>query len=247
MFKRLGVWQRFLALFIFLFFVCFAEPSVSPGWAASITGVARYEGDVPKFKEINMDAEPVCLAKHAEAVYPQTLVLGDGKTMGNVFVHVLSGFPAKDYPVPTEPVVIDQQGCMYIPHVLGVRVGQPVKIMNSDGILHNVHALSKNNQEFNLAMPQFRKETTKVFDKEEFMFAIKCDVHPWMLAWAAVMSHPFFAVTREDGKFTISDLSAGTYEVEAWHEKLGNQKTSVTLSEGETKEIIFTFLPPSTP
>ncbi len=213
--------------------------------AASITGVVRYEGEAPKFKEIKMDADPICLAKHAEAVYPQTLVLGSDKSMGNVFVHVISGFPKKDYPVPAEPVVIDQHGCMYNPHIFGVMVGQPVKIMNPDGTLHNVHALCKNNQEFNLAMPQFRKETTKVFDKEEFMFAIKCDVHPWMLAWAAVMSHPYFSATKEDGKFAIHDLPAGTYEVEAWHEKLGTQKASVTLVEGETQEIQFTFSRPA--
>lgn len=213
--------------------------------AASIKGAARYEGNVPQLKEINMDADPLCQAKHDKTVYSQTLVLGDGNTMGNVFVRISGGVPQKDYPVPAEPVIISQQGCMYTPHVFGVMVGQPVKILNPDGTLHNVHALSKINAEFNIAMPQFRAETSKVFDKEEFMFPIKCDVHPWMLSWAAVMSHPFFAVTQADGQFTIDNLPAGTYEVEAWHEKLGTQKSSVTLAEGETKELNFTFSRPS--
>lgn len=228
-------------IFIGLAVFCFCPTA----HAGSITGIIHYEGDAPQFNEIKMDADPICLGKHTGPVYPQSLVLGEGKTMANVFVHITSGLAQKDYPPVTEPAIISQTGCMYDPHVLGVRSGQPVKILNPDGTLHNVHAMSKVNAEFNLAMPQFRQETTKVFDKEEFMFPIKCDVHPWMLAWVAVMPHPYFAVTKEDGKFTIENLPAGTYEVEAWHEKLGTQKSSITVAEGETKEADFTFSRPS--
>ena len=209
--------------------------------AATITGTVKYNGDAPSFKEIKMDADPICLTHHDKPVLPQTLVLGDGNTMGNVFVHVVGDLAKKAYPVPTEPVTINQKGCMYDPHVIGVRVGQKVKILNPDGTLHNVHAMSKVNPEFNLAMPKFRTETEKTFDKEESMFPIKCDVHPWMGAWIAVLPDPFFGVTKEDGKFAINDLPAGTYEVEAWHEKLGIQKVSVTVAEGETKTADFTF------
>ncbi|OGX28339.1 MAG: hypothetical protein A2705_00960 [Omnitrophica WOR_2 bacterium RIFCSPHIGHO2_01_FULL_52_10] len=218
---------------------------ISPVYAATIVGVVKYDGAAPKFKEIKMDADPLCVEKHTSAVYPQTLVLGEGNTMANVFVHVKSGLPSQAHTAPTEPVVLDQKGCFYEPHVFGVMVGQPVKILNPDGTLHNVHAMSKINPEFNLAMPKFRTETTKVFDKPEFMFAFKCDVHPWMLAWGSVMSHPFFSTTKQDGKFTIDNLPVGTYEIEAWHEKLGTQKASVTLADGEAKEIGFTFSKPS--
>ena len=218
----------------------------SLGRAAAITGTIKYDGDAPTFKEIKMDADPICLTHHDKPVLPQTLVLGPDKTMGNVFVHVVSGIPKKDYPVPAEPVVVDQKGCMYDPHIIGVRVGQKVKILNPDGTLHNVHAMCKTNSEFNLAMPKFRAETEKIFDKEEFMFPIKCDVHPWMGAWVAVMPHPYFNVTKDDGKFTIADLPAGTYDVEAWHEKLGTQKISVTVAEGENKVADFTFKKPET-
>lgn len=218
---------------------------VSAASAASITGVVKYEGKVPKFPQIKMDADPICLTHHTGPVYPQTLVLGDGNTMGNVFVQIKSGLPQKKYPTPTEPVVLNQKGCMYDPHVVGVMVGQPVKILNPDGTLHNVHALCKVNQEFNLAMPQFRKETTHTFNKPEFMFPIKCDVHPWMGAWVAVMPHPFFDVTGADGKFTIANLPAGTYTVEAWHEKLGTRTATVTVGGTESKEVDFTFSRPS--
>ncbi len=215
-----------------------------PAFAATITGTAKFDGEVPKFKEIKMDADLICLSHHKEAVYPQKLVLGEGNTMGNVFVRVASGLAKKDYPVPTQAAVLSQVGCMYDPHVIAIMQGQTLKILNPDGTLHNVHSLSKINPEFNLAMPKFKTETTKVYDKAEFMFAMKCDVHPWMEAWVTVTENPFFNVTKADGKFTIDNLPAGTYDIEAWHEKLGTQKQTVTVAEGETKDLAFTFSKP---
>lgn len=218
---------------------------ISSAQAATVTGMVKYDGEAPKFKEIKMDADPVCLTHHKEAVYPQTLQLGPANEMANVFIRVVSGLSKKDYPAPATEVVLDQKGCMYDPHVLGVMVGQPVKILNPDGTLHNVHAMSKINPEFNLAMPKFRTETTKIFEKSEFMFPIKCDVHPWMVSWVTVMDNPYFAVTKTDGKFSLNDLPAGIYEVEAWHEKLGTQRQSITIADGETKDIVFTFSKPA--
>lgn len=213
--------------------------------AATIQGLVKYEGEAPKFKEIKMDADPICLTHHSQAVFPQTLVLGPNNEVANIFVHITKGVPKGDYPVPPEEVVIDQKGCMYEPHILGVYVGQTVKILNPDGTLHNVHGIPKINPEFNIAMPKFRTEITKVFDKEEFMFPMKCDVHPWMSAWVSVVSHPFFAVTKADGAYTLNNLPAGEYEISAWHEKLGTQTINVTVGEGETKDINFTFSKPS--
>lgn len=235
---RISKTSFILALLSAVFFM-------SPACSATISGVVKYEGAAPKFKEIKMDADPLCLEKHTGSVFPQTLLLGEGNTMANVFVHVKNGLPNQTHTAPTQPVVLTQHGCMYDPHVFGVMVGQPVKILNPDGTLHNVHAMSKVNPEFNLAMPKFRTEATKVFDKAEFMFAFKCDVHPWMLAWGSVMSHPYFATTKQDGKFTIDNLPAGTYAIEAWHEKLGTQTASVTLADGEAKEISLIFSKPS--
>jgi len=218
---------------------------LSSAEAATISGTVKYDGEAPKFKEIKMDADPICLTHHTEAVYPQTLQLGAANEMANVFVHVVGGLAKKAYPAPTTEVVLDQKGCMYDPHVLGLMVNQPMKILNPDGTLHNVHAMTKINPEFNLAMPKFRTETTKTFEKAEFMFPMKCDVHPWMVAWISVMDHPYFSTTKTDGKFSIADLPAGTYEIEAWHEKLGAQKQSVTIADGETKEISFNFSKPA--
>jgi hypothetical protein len=129
---------------------------------------------------------------------------------------------------------------------MGIMVGQQYKILNSDGILHNVHTLPKINKGFNKPMPPTMKETTTSFDKPEGIFNIKCDVHPWMSAYVAVFTHPFFSVTGEDGKFTISGLEPGTYEITAWHEKLGTQTASVTVGAKETKAQDFTFAAPGT-
>lgn len=228
--------------FLFAIFTLLTVCSVD---AATISGTIKFDGEAPKFKEIKMDADPVCVTLHSGPVYPQTLVLGEGNTMGNVFVHIKKGLNQGTYPASTEEVVIDQKGCEYHPHVAGVMAGQSIKVLNPDGTLHNVHVLSKTNPEANIAMPKFRKDISMKFDKPEFMFAMKCDVHPWMGAWLSVMPHPFFTVTKDDGKFTIADLPAGTYEVEAWHEKLGTKSATITVAEGDNATADFTFAAPT--
>jgi plastocyanin len=213
--------------------------------AGTITGTVVYDGKVPSLKPLSVAAEPMCAKKHA-TVPNEALVLGAGNSMANVVVRVVSGLPAgKTWPAPKEPVTMDQVGCQYVPHVMGIMVGQPFKVLNSDGILHNVHALPKVNRPFNMAMPPTRKEATESFAKEEGMFVIKCDVHPWMQSFIGVFSHPFFAVTGPDGKFTIANLPAGTYEVEAWHERLGTQKSTLTVGASDTKTASFKFAPPT--
>ncbi len=215
-------------------------------FAGSITGTVNYDGPVPASmkRPIRMDADPACAKMHDEPSMPEALVLGEGQTLGNVFVHIKSGVAAGGHATPSEPVVLDQRGCKYVPHVVGVMVDQPFKILNSDGLLHNVHSLPKVNTGFNRAMPANVKEADYKFTKEEFMFKIKCDVHPWMGAYIAVMTHPYFAVTDADGTFTIDGLAPGTYEVEVWHEKLKTKSATVTISGDEAQTADFTFTPP---
>lgn len=212
-------------------------------FAASITGTVTYDGKVPSLKPIAMNADPACAQKHSGPVPNEMLVLGEGNAMANIFVRVTNP-PAGDHPVPSEPVVMDQKGCIYDPHVFAVRAGQPLKMLNSDGIMHNVHALPATNKPFNMAMPPSRTEATETFEKPEDPFKIKCDVHPWMNAYVAVMSHPFYAVTGTDGKFEIADLPAGTYTLEAWHEKLGTTTQEVTVGADESKTADFKLSPP---
>jgi plastocyanin len=223
--------------------------SVWPGVAAaasSITGTVTFDGKAPALRPLAMDADPVCAKKHTAPVPNEMLVLGSGNSMGNILVWVSKGVPAgKTYPVPKTPVVLDQNGCVYKPHVMGIMVGQTYRILNSDGVLHNIHTLPKVNASFNKGMPPTLKEATTVFSKPEEVFHIKCDVHPWMSAYLAVFTHPFYSVTSTDGKFTISGLDPGTYEITAWHEKLGTKTASVTVGANETKTQAFTFAVPA--
>jgi plastocyanin len=223
--------------------------SVGPGiagGASSINGTVTFDGKPPALKPLTMDADPACAKKHTSPVPSEALVLGPGNTMANIMVYVSKGVPAgKTYPAPKTPVVFDQSGCQYKPHVLGVMAGQPYKILNSDGVLHNVHALPKINTAFNKPMPATVKETTVMFDKPEANFPVKCDVHPWMNAFVGVFNHPFFSVTGTDGKFTISGLDPGTYELTAWHERLGTQTATVTVGGADTKAQNFKFAVPA--
>jgi plastocyanin len=220
--------------------------SLRPGVAlaaSSITGTVTFDGKAPTLKPLAMDADPACAKKHGDKPVPsELLVLGNGNTIGNIMVYVSKGVPAgKTYPAPTTPVVIDQNGCQYKPHVMGIMVGQPYKILNSDGVLHNIHTQPQLNKAFNQGMPATVKEVTTKFDKPEAIFHVKCDVHPWMSAYVGVFSHPFFSVTGTDGKFTISGLDPGTYEITAWHERMGTQTATVTVAANETKTQNFKF------
>lgn len=219
----------------------------SAGFAASsITGTVTFDGKAPTLRPLAMDADPVCAKKHATPQPSETLVLGSGNTMGNILVFVSKGLPAgKTFPVPSAPVVLDQNGCIYKPHVMGIMVGQTYKVLNSDGVLHNIHTLPKVNKSFNKGMPPTLKEATTTFEKPEEVFQIKCDVHPWMSAYIAVFNHPFFSVTGTDGKFNISGLDPGTYTITAWHERLGTQTATVTVAANESKAQAFKFAVPA--
>jgi plastocyanin len=214
--------------------------------ASTVSGTVTFEGKAPPLKPLSMDADPACAKKHSAPVPNEMLALGSGNTMGNILVFVSKGVPAgKTYPVPKTPVTLDQNGCQYKPHVMGIMVGQTYRILNSDGVLHNIHTLPKVNPSFNKGMPASLKEATTVFTKPEEVFHIKCDVHPWMSAYMAVFTHPFFAATSTDGKFTISGLDPGTYEITAWHEKLGTKTASVTVGASDTKTQDFKFALPA--
>jgi carboxypeptidase family protein len=229
-----------------------AEPSAPGGTpsgekvdtskAGTVTGTVSVEGAVPKNEAIKMNADPVCIRENKDPQFQETYVVSsDGKTLGNVFVYVKDGLGNYVYDTPTEKATIDQKQCRYHPHVFGMRVNQPLEIINSDPTLHNIHAMPKGNSEFNNGQPIQGMKMTHTFGKPEVMVPFKCDVHSWMNAYVGVLDHPYFAVTKDDGKFELKDVPAGTYTVTAWHEKLGTQDQKVTLGEKESKEVNFTF------
>ena len=213
-------------------------------FAGDIQGKITFDGKAPKMKSLRMDADPVCVANNEVAPRKEWLILDENNGLKNVLVFVKespSNSLSSDYSPPENPAVIDQNGCVYVPHVLGVMVGQDLDILNSDGTLHNIHALPKVNKEFNKAMPRSKKRMTVQFDKSEAPFKVKCDVHPWMGAFIGVFDHPYFAVTNDDGSYVISGLEPGDYVIEAWHEKLGSQTANVTVGDSAAN---FTFKKP---
>ena len=209
----------------------------------SITGTITFEGKAPKMKPLKVDADPICVVNNEIAPKKEWLILDEYKGVKNVLVFVTEGLNI-DYSPPEEPVVIDQKGCIYSPHVVGIMAGQQLDILNNDGTLHNIHALPKVNKEFNKAQPRSKKKLSVKFEKPEAPFKVKCDVHPWMGAYIGVFDHPCFAVSGDDGTYIISDLKPGEYVIEAWHEKLGSQTANVTVSDSAAHQD-FTFKKPS--
>ena len=167
------------------------------------------------------------------------VVVGPAGELANVFVYV------KDFkgqaPAPSGPALLDQVGCQYTPRVSGVQVGQTLEIKNSDSTLHNVHALAKVNNEFNVGQPVQGMISKKTFDKQEVMIKFKCDVHGWMASYLAVLPHPYYGVSQANGTFTINGLPPGTYTLEAWHEKYGAQTQQIQVGAKEAKQVNFTF------
>jgi plastocyanin len=209
--------------------------------AASVAGRVRYEGEAPDNPLIRPASDPFCMRETPPGTRFETVVLGENGGLENVFVYVTDRFGQYHFDIPTEPVRLDQDGCVYKPHVTGVRAGQPLEVTNSDDTLHNVNAMAENNTSFNIGQGQKGQKNTTTFTVRDVMIRFKCDVHPWMTAYVGVVEHPFFAVTGNGGRFELVGLPAGTYTVEAWHERLGRQTQTVTVGENESKEIGFTF------
>jgi plastocyanin len=205
-----------------------------------VKGRVMFEGTPPENPIVRMGSDPFCARENPGTVTFQTVLVKDGG-LDNVFVYVKDGLGNYYFDTPTEPAKLDNHGCKYVPHVMGVRVGQPIEISNSDQTMHNVNALPKVNHGFNFSLILPGMKQTKTFTAREVMVFFKCDVHPWMNAYVGVVDHPYYAVTADGGTFELKNLPAGTYKVEAWHEKLGTQLQDVTLGEKESKAIGFTF------
>jgi hypothetical protein len=227
---------------------CEGNPETPPATAAPtdtangpgvITGAALFEGTAPQPRPLPTDSDPLC--KPEPGATSEVLVVGPGNALKNVFVYVKDGLGARTYAVPNESVLLDQKGCRYIPHVFGLQVGQTLRVANSDAALHNVNSAPKENRGFNFGQPAGVPAVARVFDKPEVGVPFRCDVHSWMNAYTGVVPHPFFAVTKEDGAFEIKGLPPGTFTIEAWHEQLGTQTQTVTVSDAAPAKVSFTF------
>ncbi|MCL4523443.1 MAG: hypothetical protein M1453_12970 [Acidobacteria bacterium] len=221
-----------------------ASAPVDPATAGTITGTVKLDGPAPKAQRIRMDAEPTCAKTHTTPVMTEDYVVGDKGGLGNVVVYVKDGLGNRTFDTPKEPVVLDQNGCIYVPHVIAVQVNQPVEIINSDPTTHNVHPVPTNNKEWNKSQPPKAENIVESFAREEIAIPVKCNVHPWMKSYIAVLKHPYFKVTGKDGAFEIKNLPPGDYTLVAWHGVLGTSaEQKVTIGPKESKAIEFTFKP----
>jgi plastocyanin len=211
-----------------------------PPGSGSISGRVTVTATPAKPKPLDLAKEPDCVKMHASnPLFPENAVAGPGNTLRNVVVYISAG-ATDNAPVPSSPVIFDQQGCHYTTHVLAFRVGQEVKISNSDPISHNIHPLAKVNREWNKIQPAGTPPFSYAYDKEEFIH-IKCNIHPWMEGYFVVLKTNHFAVTGEDGRFILPDLSPGHYTVTAWHETYGTINKEVNVTGAESLSLDFNF------
>jgi plastocyanin len=211
----------------------------SPG-GASVTGVVKFQGTAPRPTPIDMSADPFCAHAHSSPVTTEDVLTDAHGGLENVVVYISDGLGAATFPVPDEPAVMEQKGCQYKPHVLAMRAGQKLNVVNSDSTTHNIHPMPNNNREWNISQPK-GLAVEQVFAREEIAIPVKCNVHPWMRSFIAVIKNPYFAVTGKDGSFDLKDLPPGSYTLQAWHEKLGTKIQKITVGPAETKTVDFVF------
>ena len=217
-------------------------PSVDPATAGTVTATVKFEGAVPTPQMVSLNGDPKCVSENgAPQRAEEQIVVGDNQALQNVFVYVKDGLGAYGFAVPSEPAVLDQDKCRYTPRVLGVRVGQPLQVRNSDPLLHNVRSNGVINQAFNKSTPIEGMKFDHVFATKEVMVPFKCDVHGWMSAYVGVLDHPYFGTTAGDGRVVLANLPPGTYTIEAWHEQLGTATQQVTIAAKESKDVSFSF------
>lgn len=214
---------------------------IDPATAGAIEGTIHFAHKAPPRIEIDMAQDPACSMSSEGSNYSEEYVVNNGK-MANVFVYVKDGLGNRVYAAPITPVVLDQKGCRYVPHVIGAMVGQQVEFRNSDPTMHNVHAIPVGgNQPFDISQGPNSGTMRHAFAAPELMIPVRCNNHPWMLAYINVAPNPFFAVSDENGHFIINGVPPGTYTLVADQEQLGQQQATVTVTSHATANADFTY------
>jgi hypothetical protein len=209
-------------------------------WGGTIKGRVHLSGKLPGNPVIRMGMDPMCTKINAgKRVVQETVVVTQDGSLANVFVQLMGAFPATA--MPTEAVTIDQEGCVYRPRVVGVRVGQPLLVRNSDDLMHNVHSLSAGRNGFSFSQPKAGMVRQVGLKDEETMLRLTCDIHRWMVAYIGIVSHPYFAVTDKAGTFEIGSVPLGSYSIQAWHERYGRLSQPVRVRSGAVATIDFTY------
>jgi plastocyanin len=231
---------KYAFLLTVLFLSCLAVTAL--GQTSTIKGAVKLQGVAPKGTPIDMSSDPYCMKAHSSPVSNEEIVAGADGGLANALVYVSSGLGDRTFTPPSEPVVLEQKGCMYRPHVLALQTNQKLDVVNDDDTTHNIHPIPNNNREWNKTQPH-GVPIEESFAREEIPITVKCNVHPWMHGYIAVFKNPFYAVTAKNGSFELKDLPPGTYTIKVWQEKLGTLTQSVTVGAGEAKTLDFMFKP----
>lgn len=219
-----------------------SQGASAKGTTGEITGKILFEGTKPHLPQISMAQDPECVRElHGQTIRPEDGRVNSNNTLPNVFVYVKSGAQGDHFPTPSSAVTLDQKGCVYVPHVLGIMVGQPLKVVNSDFTTHNIHVMSKDNPQWNQSQPPGAMPFYKKFAHPEVMIPVHCNEHPWMKAYIGVVTNPLFAVTGREGTFTIKGVPAGEYTLEAWTATFGTEEKTVTVHAHKSTSVDFTF------
>lgn len=217
------------------------EAKIDPATAGTITGRVLFSGKAPVMPAIDMASNPQCERQHKTPVRGETVVVNPNGTLRYVYVHIKDGLTPGHWAPPETSAHLDQDGCVYAPHVQGMMEGQNLEILNNDPVNHNVHAECEKNSAWNVSQPPRAEHRNAKFDVAETLFPVTCSVHPWMRAYIAVSAHPFFAVTGQDGSFSLNGVPPGTYTIEAVHEKFGVKEGKLILTPKGAASIDFTY------
>jgi plastocyanin len=217
-----------------------AVPVAADSASVSVAGVVKFQGVVLPPTKIDMSSDPNCMKSHPSPGTTEDIVVGVGGVLENAVVYVSAGLQGRTFTPPPEPIVLEQKGCTYKPHVIALQANQKLNVVNDDSTTHNIHPSPANNREWNMTQPP-GVPLEQTFAREEIAIPVKCNIHPWMRGYIAVFKHPFFAVTGKDGSFELKDLPAGNYTITVWHGKLGTQSQQVTVVAGQPAKLDFEF------
>jgi plastocyanin len=242
---RTGFKYKFTAAFCALLLVSLGvmilgqKVNAAPS-GGSVTGTVKLDGTPPHERGIDMSKEPSCAKEHASnPVKVETVVVGPNGGLQNVVVYVTQGLSGNEGS-STEVQEWDQKGCQYIPHVIALNPNQHFKVVNSDQTSHNIHPQPKNNSEWNKSQPPGSQPFDVTWANPEVAINVKCNIHPWMHGYMAVVKGPH-AVTDNNGGFKLEGLAPGNYTLTAWQEEYGTQTQNVTVAAGKPAAANFTF------
>jgi plastocyanin len=231
-----------LSLIIIAVAVLRSAPHVGAAATGQITGKVKFDGQAPHQKPIDMSKDPTCAQTRTGPATLENVVVGANGGLANVVVYISQGLTGNESP-STQPVKMEQKGCQYIPHVVAMNVGQHLTVINQDKTGHNIHPEPKpggGNVAWNKSQIEGSPAVDVIWNAAEVAIPVKCNIHPWMRAYIAVVKGPY-GVSDNEGTFKLDNVAPGTYTLTAWHETYGTQTQQITVASGKPATVDFSF------